>query len=73
MDGLYFRLALLVVGMCQVMITALMGFAEQLPQEWKIVLTVVSAGLVFLSNQLPSFGGAPAAARAMRRVRPAGD
>jgi hypothetical protein len=73
MDGIYFRLALLVVGLCQVMITALMGFAEFLPLEWKIVLTVVTAGLVFLSNQLPSIQGAPHAARVMRRARPPAD
>lgn len=66
-DGIWFRLSLIIVGVLQVGITALMGFNELLPLEWKVVLTVASAMLVFLANQLPSLQGAPAAARRMRK------
>ena len=66
MDGIWFRIAVVMVGCLQVGVTALLGFQDQLPLEWKIVLVVASAMLVFLGNQLPSLQNAPRAARALR-------
>ena len=70
MDGIYIRVAITLVAVIQAMIAALLGFAEILPQEWKVLLVVVAAGLAVLSNQIPSWQSAPGVERRMRKPTP---
>jgi len=49
------------------MIAAVLGFGDILPQEYKVGLVAVSAGLAVVLNQIPSWQQAPRAQRAMRR------
>lgn len=70
MDGLGIRIAITVVAVIQAMVAATLGFAEILPQEAKIVLVVIAAGLAVLSNQIPSWQQAGTAERALRRAAP---
>jgi hypothetical protein len=65
-DGLAIRVVILLLTMTQACISALLGFAELLPQQWKIALVVASAGLAVALNQIPSWMNAPRADRAMR-------
>jgi hypothetical protein len=46
----------------------MLGFAEILPQEWKIGLVVASAMIAVLLNQVPSWQQAPAAQRALKKA-----
>ena len=66
MDGLGIRIAITVVATIQAMVAATLGFAEILPQEAKVALVIIAAGLAVLSNQIPSWQNAPRAERAMR-------
>lgn len=68
-DGLVIRLAILLVGASVATISAVLGFADALPQEWKIALVAANAGLTFVMNQLASWQRAPEAERAQRRSR----
>lgn len=69
MDGLAIRVTITVLTVLQAGIAALLGFADILPQEAKIGLVVASAMLAVALNQVPSWAGAPAAARALRAKR----
>jgi len=68
-DGLWIRITITLLAAAQAMIAAVLGFGEILPQEWKIGLIVVSAGLAVVINQVPSWTAAPGVARAMKRAR----
>lgn len=70
MDGLAIRISITLITAIQAMIAAALGFAEILPQEAKIILVIISAGLAVVINQIPSWSNAPSAARAMRRANP---
>jgi len=65
-DGAAIRVAILLLTMTQACISALLGFADVLPQQWKIALVVASAGLAVALNQIPSWMNAPKVDRAMR-------
>lgn len=67
-EGLWIRVCTTILAAAQAMIAAALGFGDQLADEWKFGLVVVSAGLAIVINQLPSWQGAPAAARALRRT-----
>ena len=67
-DGLVIRIGITFVAVCQAMIAALLGFGDILPQQWKVVLVVIAAGLAVLSNQLPSWQKAPQVDRALRKT-----
>jgi len=69
MDGLMIRVLITILTAAQAMIAATLGFGEILPQEWKVVLVVLSAGLAVVLNQIPSWNHAPAADRALRRAK----
>jgi len=69
-EGLSIRLVILVLLVAQAMIAALLGFADVLPEEAKIALVVVSAGIGVALNQITSWQSAPAVDRATRRVEP---
>lgn len=68
-DGLWIRITITLLAAAQAMIAAVLGFADILPQEWKIVLIALSAGLAVVINQVPSWTSAPAASRALRRAK----
>lgn len=66
MDGLVIRIGITCIAVAQAMIAALLGFADILPQQWKVVLVVLAAGLAVLANQVPSWQSAPAVDRKTR-------
>jgi heterodisulfide reductase subunit A-like polyferredoxin len=68
-EGLVIRLAILIVGAAVATISAVLGFAEALPFEMKVILVAANAGLGFVMNQLASWQAAPAADRAMRKAQ----
>jgi hypothetical protein len=49
----WIRIAVLVLTVTQAMIAALLGFGDVLPQQWKIALVVLSAGVSVALNQMP--------------------
>jgi UPF0716 family protein affecting phage T7 exclusion len=65
-EGLSIRLAILLLTVAQACIAALLGFAEILPQEWKVALVVLAAGVGVALNQVPSWMNAGSAERALR-------
>lgn len=64
-DGLAIRITITILTAAQAGITALLAFTDVLPQAVKIGLVVASAMLAVALNQVPSWGGAPAAAKAL--------
>jgi len=72
MDGLGIRVTITLLTAGQAMIAAALGFAEILPEEAKVALVVLAAGLAVLSNQIPSWQNAGKAERALRDVDPTG-
>lgn len=67
MDGIYIRITITILTMLSTGISALLGFADILPQWAKICLVVASAMIGVALNQIPSWQAAPKAERAMRR------
>ena len=65
-EGIGIRITITVLLVAQAMVAALLGFADLIPQQWKIILVVVSAGIGVALNQITSWQSAPAAARALR-------
>jgi len=70
MDGLGIRIGITLLTAAQAMIAAALGFAEILPQEAKVGLVILSAGLAVVINQIPSWQSAPRAERALRNASP---
>jgi len=66
-EGLGIRIAITLLTAAQAMIAAVLGFGDILPQEYKVGLVAVSAGLAVVLNQIPRWQQAPRAQRAMRR------
>lgn len=67
-DGIGIRITITVITALQAMVAALLGFGEIIPQNWKIILVVASAGLAVIANQVPSWQQAPAASRALKKA-----
>ena len=67
-EGLGIRVAITVLASTQAGIAAVLGFADILPIEWKIVLVALSAALSVALNQIPSWQSAPKVDRATRRL-----
>lgn len=70
MDGLSIRISITLLTAAQAMIAAALGFAEILPQEAKVLLVIISAGLAVVINQVPSWRNAGNAERALRNADP---
>jgi len=70
MDGLGIRVTITLLTAAQAMIAAALGFAEILPQEAKVLMVILSAGLAVVINQVPSWQNAGSAARAMDKANP---
>lgn len=65
-EGIGIRITITVLLAAQAMVAALLGFADLIPQAWKVGLVVVSAGIGVALNQITSWQRAPEAARALR-------
>ena len=68
-EGLAIRISITLLAALQAGIAALLGFGDVIPQQFKIGLVVASAMVAVLLNQIPSWQGAPAAERAMKKAK----
>ncbi len=64
-EGLGIRIIILVLLVAQAVVAAVLGFADALPGEWKMVLVATSAGVGVALNTITSWSSAPAASRAL--------
>ena len=68
-EGIWIRVTITLLAATQAVVAAVLGFADILPVEWKVALVAVSAGLAVVINQIPSWQGAPAAGRALKKAK----